>query len=105
MARLQRPGCGQEWAKTLTKIRCDAAGIVEPDKRVGVAGDPDSPVQHNIEVAAVIANIDPALMLHNVDPALMLHFRELSLELAKVKARVAAGVQPSIVLPRADLDG
>ena len=47
--------------------------MTAPDNRIVVAGDPDSSVQHDIEVQAVIANMDPALMLQ---------FRELSVELA-----------------------
>ena len=78
-----QPHALQEWVKTATKVRRDAAGIAEPDKRAVVAGDPDSSAQHDIEADAVIANMDPAQMLQ---------FREFSLEFAEAKARRAAGV-------------
>ena len=78
-----QPHAAQEWVKTATKFQRDAAGIVEPDKRVLAAGDPGSSVQHDLEVQAAIRNMDPALMLE---------FRELSLKLAKLKAREAARV-------------
>jgi len=91
-----QPHALQEWMKTAAKIERDAAGIAEPDKRVVVAGDPDSPVQHELEVQAAIRNMDPALMLK---------FRELSLELAMVKAREAANVQRPAALPPRYLDG
>ena len=90
-----QPHALQEWVKTLVKVERDAAGIAEPDKRTVVAGDPNSPVQHDVEVDAVIANMDPATMLQ---------FREFSLEFAKAKARVAAGGGPR-ALPRGKLDG
>jgi len=67
--------------KGLTEIRRDAAGIVEPDKRVVVAGNHEAPAQHDVD--DIMADLDPAPVVQ---------FREFSLEVANAKARRAAGV-------------
>ena len=65
----------------MTKIRRDAAGLTEPDRRMVVAGNHEAPAQHDVD--DIMADLYPALVLQ---------FRELSLEVAKAKARRAAGV-------------
>ncbi len=87
------PHAVAEWVKTATKVQRDALGIAEPASRTFAPGEPEAPVQHDI-----------AGIMGHLPPELVLKARDLAIEVAKVRAREAAGLPP-VALPPAGLDG
>ena len=88
------PHALSEWVKTATKVQRDALGSAEPASGTLAPGEPEAPVQHDI--AGIMGRLPPELVLKAQD---------LAIEVAKFRAREAAGLQAPTALPPGDRHG
>lgn len=80
------PRTAVEMFAAAVKAQRDAAGIQDPAKRTVIQGDPDNPIQHDVDIAGIMAHLDPATVLKA---------RDLAIEVAKAQAREQAGLPPA----------